>query len=533
MWPTFHVSFFQTYSIYFCVVFCSFNSSFYIQYKEKYIHNRTKSGMLVIKVKIKIKSCHLYIVDPLKHIINLIFQTGELPVQFKTSVITPIHKVGNKSEISNYRPISLINNFGKIFEKCLKTRLNDHLRRHNIIDNMQFGFREGMSTSDAMYKVVSQIKVALENNEKCLAIFLDLARAFDTVPHNELMCVLESYGIRGNVSNLFHNYLFDRIQLVKIQNQISDTLKIKMGVPQGTVIGPLLFIIYINSLLSLKIEGSAISYADDTVLIFSDKTWDNVKNKATRGVNIVKNWLDCNKLSLNIKKTSFMAFSIINNSRPSFNAISITDSSETIKQVEKVKYLGVIMDQYLKWDQHVLETAKKLRRFIYKFYQLRNILNTKQLNIVYKSLVESIINYGILVWGGLYDNALKNLNTVQNYILKVIGRKDKYHETKKLYSEQTLNARSLYFLTLCKFMYKNSTQYEKIKHQYDTRSKNEEKITTPFCQKHATYRYAAHLAPRIYNILPLEIKKCSKIGFFTKKCKHYIHNNYETLLALI
>ena len=165
------------------------------------------------------------------HIINLIFKTGKIPEKFKESIVIPIYKnSGNKEEISNYRPISLINNLGKIFEKCIKDRLINFLSSNNILSENQFGFAEERSTADAMYKLIKEVTNELDSSSKTIAVFLDLARAFDTVSHPVLLDILFSYGVGGTVLDIFRNYLNDRTQYVKVNKTLSQPLKVNMGV---------------------------------------------------------------------------------------------------------------------------------------------------------------------------------------------------------------------------------------------------------------------------------------------------------------
>ncbi|CAH1102642.1 unnamed protein product [Psylliodes chrysocephalus] len=178
-----------------------------------------------------LKNDHRYIIEPLMHIINLIFTTGKIPEELKISIINPVFKNGSKKDVSNYRPISLITNFAKMFEKCLKKRLYEYLIDKKILNVKQFGFQKGISTCDAMYELIFNIKNSLENENKNISIFIDLAKAFDTVPHKQLLNVLEHYGIRGLVLKIFENYLHERTQIVKIRNEFSNPVKIQIGVP--------------------------------------------------------------------------------------------------------------------------------------------------------------------------------------------------------------------------------------------------------------------------------------------------------------
>lgn len=479
-----------------------------------------------------IKQFHIFLIKPLIHIINLAFRSGKVPSQFKTTVVSPIYKTGDKNCISNYRPISVINNFAKIFEKCLKDRLVHYLNVNKILSENQFGFKCGLGTSDAVYEFTKLVTENLDKNRKCLAVFLDLAKAFDTVPHNLLLEVLNNYGVRGSVLDVFASYLGGRKQRVKIDNTLSEAQDVKIGVPQGTVLGPILFIAYINSLTNMNINnGSLISYADDTVAIFSGETWAQVEASTKIGLLKIKNWLDSYKLTLNIEKTNYIAFSITAVNRPNFNHIEWDQL--IIKEVAFTKYLGIIIDKHLKWDQHVLKLTKSIRKFIHKFYILRDIFKTSLLIDVYRTLIEALIRYGIIVWGGLYSNSLKQLNVVQNYILKIIYRKKKRYPTKLLYSEKIFNIRSLYILNSCIYVQKNTKLKDYVNHPYATRSNVNRLLKVPKHNRDISHRFLSCLAPKFYNIIPNKIKAILNIKKFSIECRKYLHQNqqkFETFL---
>lgn len=487
------------------------------------LKNNTSPGMDRISSTL-IKKYHNYIIDPLVHIINLIFSTGKVPSLYKVSVVTPIFKKGSKSNITNYRPISLISTFTKIFEKCLKCRLYDYLTSTNILNDRQYGFLRDVGTNDAMFELINNIKSSLDNGEKGIAVFLDLAKAFDTVPHGLLINALEQYGVRGVVLEVFKNYLMERRQVVKIRNVYSDPLEVKIGVPQGTVLGPLLFITYINSLLNLNIDGVTVSYADDTVLFFRDNSWEHVKNRVIKGLEKVKCWLDQNKLTLNTDKTFYIAFSMTDVNRPAFNCITINGSDLCIKETNTIKYLGITIDKNLKWTNHIQNLTNKIRSLLYKFYIIRRILPKKLLIQIYKSLIESILRYGILVWGGLYDNALRPLKIVQNFILRIIFYKDKLYSSDLLYSEDILSVRCLYYLSNCILCFK-SKHKTFVSHCYQTRHNASRMMVVPFRRYDAGQRYASILAPKIYNLLPHDIRATTKCKSFISKCKSFIHRH--------
>ena len=500
----------------------------------KHIHDlkdKSSPGIDGISAKL-IKDTHIEILEPLLHILNRIYETGQVPSSFKLTVVTPIHKSGPKNVISNYRPISLITCFAKIFEKSLKDRLLNFLVTNNILSESQYGFLPERSTADALYRFTSDVTNHLNNGRKCLGVFIDLAKAFDTVPHNRLFEVLEHYGVRGNAMKLMRSYLQNRRQIVKINNVLSKEQIIKIGVPQGTVLGPVLFITYLNSLLEIKIDnGTIISYADDTALLFNGPDWNQTKKYAIEGLNKIKNWLETYKLSLNVTKTNYIAFSLTGANRPEFSYFSI-DNINQIKETSETKYLGVYIDKNLKWHVHTEYLANRLKKLIYKFYIIRTFLNIKELIIIYKSLAESIIRYGILVWGGLYNNALQKLNIVHKYILKTIYKKPKLFPTEELFTEQTTNIRTLYISTICSYIQFHDNIKININHIYNTRSRIRGNLSIPNNLKGINLKFFVYLAPKTYNLLPSAIKQTKNKKKFNKDCNKYVHDNYHVFYRL-
>ena len=243
------------------------------------------------------------IAKPLTHVFNLCISQGVFPATLKYAVVVPLHKSGDRKNLNNYRPISLLPSLSKLFEKCIKFRLMNYLEKHKFLSKNQFGFRNNLSTDDALMNVTSKIIEELDNGKKCLGIFLDIQKAFDTVNHTILFNKLDSLGIRGTALKLFKSYLNNRLQITKINYEFSDRRNINIGVPQGTVLGPTLFLIYINDLLNIKLEkinGHLYSYADDTAVIFSGINWNDVYESANTGMVSIKEWLDRNLLCLNI-----------------------------------------------------------------------------------------------------------------------------------------------------------------------------------------------------------------------------------------
>ena len=249
------------------------------------------------------------IISPhISFLINQCMETEHFPTALKLGIIKPLFKGGDVKEVNNYRPITLITSIAKIFEMSIKTRIVKFLDKCDGLSENQFGFRPGRSTEDAIVYLTKNIYKALDNKESSLCIFVDLAKAFDTVCHKKLIQKLERHGIRGPCLGLLKSYLNDRKQAVSINKTTSSMKNITYGVPQGTVLGPLLFIIYMNDIFKLDIKGKIGSFADDTFLFVKTNSWDETKQTAENDFKKLQDWFDYNKLTLNKKRLILFLF---------------------------------------------------------------------------------------------------------------------------------------------------------------------------------------------------------------------------------
>ena len=324
----------------------------------KTLKNDAAQGEDNITVKL-IKNNHPHLLTPLLHLINLIFVTGNFPKCLKHAIITPIHKSGDKKVTSNYRPIALTSNLSKLVEKCIKLRLTQYLAKNNLLSNKQFGFCKDFSTEDAVICLTDYVNRSLSEGNVSMGIFLDLGKAFDTVTHQILLTKLEKLGIRGLPHKLFKSYLSERTQSVKINNSISTPKSVEFGVPQGTVLGPVLFLIYVNELLNLipEDEGHMVCFADDTAIVIKGKSWEEIVRKEEVAITKVKSWFDENYLTLNADKSTLVCFSVNKAKSSTITEVTIHkhscqrgnsfDCTFKIKKSKTVKYLGVIIDQSL------------------------------------------------------------------------------------------------------------------------------------------------------------------------------------------
>ena len=357
------------------------------QFKNKKSTDCTDIDMALVKEIIN------SIITPFTYICNQSFLNGVFPTGMKTSKVIPIFKNGDKHNFTNYRPISLLSQFSKILEKLFVLRLDNYIEKHNLLSNHQYGFRTNRSTSMAVMELVENISEAIDNNEYTIGVFIDLSKAFDTIHHGLLLKKMERYGIRGTANKWLMSYLTNRNQYVSINNIESEKRNITYGVPQGSVLGPKLFIMYINDKCEIIDNLNAILFADDTSLYCSGGNLEQLLVTVEKELKTLKKWFDINKLSLNVSKTKFIIFG----NRKLSNQIKIKFADVEIEQVQDTKFLGITIDNKLNWKTHINNLRTKVSKTIAILYKMKPILDQKSLHLLYCSLVLPHISYCVEV----------------------------------------------------------------------------------------------------------------------------------------
>lgn len=356
--------------------------------------------------------------------------------------------------------------------------------------------------------------------------------------HAILLNIMEDMGIRGIVRELFLDYLSNRRQKVKIDGIFSDEQVVKTGIPQGTILGPILFLLYINCLTnSPHINGLVVSYADDTAILFRADSWDEVYLRTELGLQVVYKWLSANLLSLNVNKSSFMTFTSSVRDRPVRDIICIHKECcdkiidcdcLVINRTQSLKYLGLILDQNLRWKPHIEYVTKRLSGLFYKFYQLRDILTHNNLRMIYSALAEPFIRYGILVWGGLFQDSLRQLNVIQNTVLKILFKKEKMYSTELLYCNlRFMNVRQLYSYRCLMWMFECGRSDFSGPARRGTRFSDY--LSVPFFRKTHLQRYVFFQGPKLYNLLQPEIKEITNRSKYKAEVISFILSNYNTI----
>lgn len=285
---------------------------------------------------------------------------GIFPECLKKAIIIPVHKGGTRTEAGNYRPIALVSIFSKLFETLVLKTLKHFLNKHSFFSKYQYGFLEGRGTELALISFTNQIIKAMEEGKYITGLFLDIAKAFDTLSHDVLLGKMYNAGVRGSALKWFESYMTNRKQQVKVQDELSQELELQCGVPQGSVLSPTLFLIYINDLCDSSLKGMVAAFADDTAILYKADTKEDLLKKIQFDLKILTEWFSSNELCVNVKKTKFVNFSVRNQfcfSIPlRFHSVECKYTQcncNEIEQVESIKYLGLTFDQNMTWKTHI------------------------------------------------------------------------------------------------------------------------------------------------------------------------------------
>ena len=319
-------------------------------------------------------------------------------------------------DIQNYRPISLLSSLSKIFERVILNRLVSFLEQNSLIIPTQFGFRHNRSTIHSILDIITESYQNIEDKRFSALILLDIKKAFDSVCHKILIKKLEFYGIRGVANKLLHSYLQNRLQFVSINNVKSNLEPVTCGVPQGSILGPFLFLLYIND-LPVSLKTMPRLFADDTALLIHESSFSKMESLANSELSNISKWMIANRLTLHPNKTYALNVSPFFRNRTT-PELALSLDNVKIKNPSVSKYLGILLDNNLSFKPQIAHLESKMSRSVGVIAKLRYYLPSHTLLNLYFALVHSNLLYGLLVWGSTYKSYLTKLKKLQNKALK-------------------------------------------------------------------------------------------------------------------
>jgi len=478
-----------------------------------------------------IQKCASNLIKPLTHISNSMITSGCFPDNTKVAKVIPVFKEGDKFLCSNYRPISVLSVFSKIFENLMLSRILTFLKSQSLISEKQFGFCEKSSTQAATINLLSTLQKRIDSKPKNLGalLFIDLSKAFDSINTLLLIKKCQLLGIRGPALKLLTSFLTDRKQFIYNGKTMSETLSNLFGVPQGGLSSPTLFNIFINDIVNLELKGDIVLYADDICVSYNNTSVDNIKNDMQHDLDVITNWLNFNQLTMNAKKTKFM---IISPSKPPTMCSPPLINNVPIEQVNSYKYLGLVIDEQLKWKSHIKHIINKIAPITGVLWRTRHYTSLAMRRKIYFALIHSHLNYLVAIWGNTYKSHLKPLRTIQNKALKIVYNYEWRKNTIQLYAQtKILNITNLTHVNMSIFMYQITNKLIKTNiiclknnqiHEHELRNASDFKVDG--YRTHVGAFETSRKASQTFNNLPPKLKEINNLKLFKRLTKkHYVN----------
>ena len=465
-------------------------------------------------------------------IINSSFINGIFPEVFKIATVSPIYKKNDRKICSNYRPISCLPFISKIFEKCFANRIVSFFTKFSILSDSQFGFRKKKSTQDAIFHFSEKIYEALNSKKHNVSLLIDLKSAFDTVNIPILLKKMELYGIRGVALSWMKSYLENRKIQVKYKNTLSTVKTVNIGLPQGSILGPIFFISYIDNLPLASKKLFSTLYADDTNFSYVDNNnFSSMVTVINSELEKVNQWTIANRLTINTNKTELIIFT--NKTNYSNENDKIYLNGQIIDPVDhvRVRFLGVMIDKNLNFKMHIQHVLDKISKHAGILYKIKNQLPISARITYYNSFVLPYLTYNIVHWGNTNSVHLNCLVTMQKRIIRTISNAEFLAHTSPIfYRLGILKIEDLYnYLIVIDTFKKFHTGIYSVTHSLDTRNRNRAQPkfhSLSRCQQSITYN-----GPIQWNLLPDDLRKIDSLPLFKSKLKRYYIEKYAILTA--
>ena len=477
-----------------------------------------------------IKKSFELISEPLMLVINSSLEAGLFPDKLKVAKIIPIYKAGEVDTFTNYRPISILSSFSKIYERVMYNRLVEFTNKLEIYYCHQFGFRTNHSTNLALTHLINKIATAIDQKEITASVFLDLSKAFDTLNHDILFSKLERYGIRGVALNWVKSYFNNRTQFVQYNKFSSARIAIQCGVPQGSILGPLFFILYINDLPNASHLVKPLLFADDTSICYASSDPIVLATVLNEALLNISTWMKANKLSVNIDKTNYIIFQPTQ--KKSMYEILLLLDDRLITQKKQIKFLGVLLDENLSWKPHINYVCKKVSKSIGVIYRARfNLSKSTKLSLYY-TLIYPYLIYCNTIWSSTYVSNLKRLQILQKRIVRLLTSSSFLAHTAPLFKKLKIldiNRINSFCTGLFMYSYHNkllpppflnlfstSNQF----HNYNTR--NADTYRSHACRTNIKQFTMLSRGPKLWNSLPDTVKNAGTLNCFRNRIRKYL-----------
>ena len=474
--------------------------------------------------------------EPITTLINRIITEGIIPKELKTALTTPVYKKGDADDPNNYRPISVLPIISKVMEKVLSEQLYTYLLSNGHISSSQHGFKPKHSTVTCLLELTEDIRQELDKGKATGILALDLSKAFDTINHDNLLDKLDKIGIKHNAHKLLSNYLHERQQITKQGNLYSDKTILTHGVPQGSILGPLLFIVYINDIFSITKHCKILSYADDTTLYCSSLHPSNIQQSINEDAKTLTAWFRQHGLKVNAGKSQYMTINMTH-ADETYENIHITVDNTNILPENEMSILGVTMDKHMKWNKHVNNVIRNCKFHLRAFYRSVKLIDIDEKRLLYNACLASRLSYADIIWTKCNAAEAKKLQTIQNMAARAImGCRKLEHAPPILKNLNWITLeqkRRLHELVMFHKIYTNRVTYnlalrlENYKRRLDIRTRGMG-TSQLFIPAHRTmYMKKSFFIRNIHqwNRLPAMLKETQNTNTFKAKLFHYLFND--------